>query len=190
MKTRLFLSALSALALLSGGCASAPPPPVPAPAAETFDLVDFREAEIARTAFDPQSGAFVTLLRVRETGRPSRLVPIIIGEREAQILHMKTAGEVTMRPMTHDLTVALLEKLGARLEFVVVEDMREGVFLARIVVRNAANTLLSLDSRASDAIILAVTAGKKVYVHREVVEKTGVVAPDEEEAPRAPPVSV
>ena len=180
MKTCHLCAVALVLAILVG-CATTESRP-PEPAEPQIDLALFTEAEVLNAGFDPQTGSHLMLLRTKGSRRAGTIVPIFVGDREAQALQMKISGQISMRPMTHDLTVALLEKLNARIEYAVVEDMQEGVFLARIFFRDADNALLSLDSRASDAIILAVTAGRKVYIHHDVVKAAGIKAEDEPES--------
>ncbi len=151
-------------------------------AAKPLDMKNFLEAEAFEAGFDPRVGSYLMLLRTVGSRGAGVVVPIFVGDREAQTLRMKLQGELSMRPMTHDLTVAFVGKLNARIEYAAIEAMQEGVFLARIFFRDADGNLLSLDSRASDAIILAVTAGRKIYIHRDVVKAAGLQQEGAEES--------
>ncbi len=77
------------------------------------------------------------------------------------------------RPLTHDLIGYILKGLGIRLERVVINDVDEGTFFARIILRqeNELGTkLVEIDARPSDSMVLALQEKKPIYVARSVVE--------------------
>ena len=175
-----------AFALLAAGCQT-PPDAIEKeqepPAAAKPDATDqFIEAEAFDAGFDPRARTYLMLLRTVGSRRAGTIVPIFVGDREAQALRMRLEGELSMRPMTHDLTAGMIRKLGGHIEYASIDAMQEGVFLARIFFRDAEGNLHSLDSRASDAIILAVTAERKIYIHRDVVRETGIRPEDDKES--------
>src|SRR3712207_919803 len=110
-------------------------------------------------------------------------VPILIGPTEASAIATAQAGIVPPRPMTHDLLRNVLRTLGVELDRVEITDLTGGVFHAALVL----GTGVRVDSRASDAIALAVRTGSPVLCSAEVVAVAGVEAstkPAEQEMER------
>ncbi|MEG3613697.1 bifunctional nuclease family protein [Isoptericola haloaureus] len=101
-------------------------------------------------------------------------VPIVIGAREASAIAMAQAGVATPRPMTHDLLRDLLTAVGVELDQVEIVALDGGIFFAELVLSNGTR----LDSRASDAIALAVRTGSPVLCSAEVVAAAGVEVVD------------
>lgn len=110
----------------------------------------------------------------------ARVVPIVIGPREGAAIASAQAGLVPPRPQTHDLFVNTLTALGRSLTVVRIVDLVEGTFHAEIVLDND----VVVDSRASDAIALAVRAGCDVLCAEHVVEAAGVLIEEDEETER------
>lgn len=100
------------------------------------------------------------------------LVPILIGPNEASAIASAQAGIVPPRPMTHDLLRDVLAALGVTLVRVEITALTDGVFHAELVF----STGTRVDSRASDAIALAVRTGSPVLCSAEVVAIAGVEA--------------
>jgi bifunctional DNase/RNase len=101
-------------------------------------------------------------------------VPIVIGAREASAIAMAQAGVTTPRPMTHDLLRDLLGAVHVDLDRVEIVALDGGIFFAELVL----STGVRLDSRASDAIALAVRTGSPVLCSAEVVASAGVEVVD------------
>ncbi|WNB84312.1 bifunctional nuclease family protein [Cellulomonas sp. ATA003] len=97
-------------------------------------------------------------------------VPILIGPTEASAIATAQAGIVTPRPMTHDLLRDVLAAVGVGLTRVEITELTDGVFHAALVLGTGAR----VDSRASDAIALAVRTGSPVLCSAEVVAVAGV----------------
>lgn len=102
------------------------------------------------------------------------VVPIVIGPREASAIAMAQAGMPTPRPMTHDLLRDLLDAVDVSLERVEIIALENGIFFAELVLGNG----VRLDSRASDAIALAVRTGSPVMCSGEIVATAGVEVVD------------
>jgi|YNPMSStandDraft_1061717.scaffolds.fasta_scaffold00990_14 hypothetical protein len=100
-----------------------------------------------------------------------RRLPIIIGAFEAQAIALEMEGVTPPRPMTHDLIKNLLDQLGATLTEVVISDIIEGTFYAKLVFEDLG---IEIDCRPSDAIAIAVRVGCPIFVNAEVLEETGV----------------
>jgi bifunctional DNase/RNase len=109
---------------------------------------------------------------LKETLR-DRYLPIWIGPWEASAIAMKLQGLTPERPLTHDLFVATLEELGAHVERVVISDLADETFHARIIVERAGQTI-EVDARPSDALALAVRTGVSIYAAPEVLEQAAL----------------
>ena len=107
----------------------------------------------------------------------ARVVPIVIGPREGAAIASAQAGLVPPRPQTHDLFMNTLTALGRRVEEVRVVDLVDGTFHAELVLDGG----LVIDSRASDAIAMAVRAGCDVLCAEHVVDAAGVLIEEDEE---------
>jgi bifunctional DNase/RNase len=100
----------------------------------------------------------------------SRLLPIWIGIAEGQAIAIRFSGIVLPRPLTHDLLLSAVKQLGWSVARVVVCDIKENTFYARVAVTDGKKTEL-LDSRPSDAIAIAVRAGCPIFVDESVFER-------------------
>ncbi|HOK13982.1 MAG TPA: DUF151 domain-containing protein [Candidatus Kapabacteria bacterium] len=106
-----------------------------------------------------------------------RRLPIIIGAFEAQAIALEMEGVTPPRPMTHDLIKNILDQMGATLTEVIISDIVEGTFYAKLVFEDLG---IEIDSRPSDAIAIAVRVGCPIYVNAEVLQETGVSPQGEE----------
>ena len=97
----------------------------------------------------------------------NRLLPIWIGISEGQAIAIRFSGIVLPRPLTHDLLLSSITSLGWSVQKVVVSDIKDNTFYARIrVIKDGATQ--DLDSRPSDAIAVAVRAGCPIFVEEKV----------------------
>ena len=119
----------------------------------------------------------ILLLRERE-GR--RYLPIWIGTNEATAIALALEGVEPQRPLTHDLLKTVTESLGARVNRVVVTDLRDGTFFADLVMKQNGNEI-SVSSRPSDAIALAARTRSPVFASRAVLDEGGVEIRDEDQ---------
>ncbi len=124
--------------------------------------------EIKGLLMDPVSNMPVVILRDTEKGL---FLPIWVGIFEANAIALEMEKVSTPRPMTHDLLKNLLAELDAHVERVVINDLRENTFFARIHLTRKDSTL-SVDSRPSDAIALALRSHAEIFVEEEVLEKS------------------
>jgi bifunctional DNase/RNase len=113
---------------------------------------------------------------LREQGGPRRL-PIWIGATEGDALTVLLRGERLPRPLTIDLTLALLGALGASIERVVVTRLEEKTFYAVVAVQAAGETH-DVDARPSDALNLAARSGAPIFVDDAVLDEAGLVGDD------------
>ncbi|MDP9111617.1 MAG: bifunctional nuclease family protein [Candidatus Eremiobacteraeota bacterium] len=105
-----------------------------------------------------------------------RVLPILIGPFEATAIALALEGAPVPRPLTHDLMRTMLETLEARLEQVIIHDIRESTFFAKLMVRTNGD-LQEIDARPSDGIALALRMNAPIYVSDNIVLQEG--APDE-----------
>lgn len=99
-----------------------------------------------------------------------RTFPIVIGLFEATSIDRRVKGVEAPRPLTHDLLASVIENLGGELQDVLISELREHTYFARLRIRRDGE-LLEVDSRPSDAIALAVTANAPIYVAEEVLDE-------------------
>jgi len=100
----------------------------------------------------------------------TRTFPIVIGIAEACAIDRRLKGIQTLRPLTHELLASVIEQLGGQLEKIVINDLRDGTFYARLMVRQDGR-LREIDSRPSDAIALGVATEVPVYVEEHVLRE-------------------
>jgi hypothetical protein len=129
--------------------------------------------DILGLSTNPQSGGAYALI-LREVNGTRRL-PIIIGAAEAQSIALEMEGIKPPRPLTHDLMKNLITAFGAELQDIVIDDLRDGTFYAKLNIDNQ-----QIDSRPSDAIALAVRYGVQIFVSSVVMDEAAFV-PEEEE---------
>jgi len=99
----------------------------------------------------------------------SRSFPIVIGIYEALAIDRGVKGRKTERPLTHDLLMSVIDSLSATLQRVVVNDLRNSTFYAKLVLRQNGRTI-EVDSRPSDAIALAVQRDIPIFVAEKVLD--------------------
>ena len=106
-----------------------------------------------------------------------RAFPIVIGIWEAVAIDRNIKQKRTPRPMTHDLLENVILGLGAKLEKVIVNDLQDRTFYAKLILRRNGETF-EIDSRPSDAIALAVQMKATIYVEERVLEDLTPPTPD------------
>ena len=125
-----------------------------------------------------------------------RYLPIWIGATEADAIALKLQDVNVPRPLTHDLLETVIESLGAQVNHILVSDLSDDTFYAKIVLQQDGGDRREIDSRPSDAIALAVRTGAPIYAEDEVIDKAGVhldkesgkaVIPSDDEEEERPP---
>jgi bifunctional DNase/RNase len=102
-----------------------------------------------------------------------RYLPIWIGPSEADAIAVKLQGVNVPRPLTHDLLRSVIGSLGASVNSIIVSDLKNDTFFAKIVLTVDGGSL-EIDSRPSDALALAVRAEVPIYADESVLEKAGI----------------
>lgn len=122
-----------------------------------------------------QTGSFALVLG--EKGGNRRL-PIIIGMFEAQAIAIQIENITPNRPMTHDLFKSFAMHFKIEVKEIIISDLREGVFFAKIVCNHNGETL-EIDSRPSDAIAIGIRFDADIYTNEAVMEEAGIILSDE-----------
>ena len=123
------------------------------------------------------TGQHVVLLQPRDS---DKLLPIWIGSDQAHSIATRLAGIASERPLTHDLMTEMLSKLGVEMTRVVVKDLvdsgdGQGVFHGSIFLQTSADEI-EIDSRASDAIALALRCEAPILVAQNVLDRSAIAA--------------
>lgn len=113
----------------------------------------------------------VVILREKDS---DRYLPIWIGPAEADAIAVRLQDVNVVRPMTHDLLRNTIEQLGGRVVYILVNDVSNDTFFARIILDVQGNTM-EIDSRPSDAIALAVRVEVPIYAEELVLDRAGVL---------------
>ena len=103
-----------------------------------------------------------------------RYLPIWIGPAEADAIAVTLQGVAVPRPLTHDLLHSIIDALGASIDSIIVSDLKNDTFYARIIL-NVDGEQLEIDSRPSDALALAVRAETPIYAEEVVLDKAGIL---------------
>lgn len=123
------------------------------------------------------SSQHVVILREAER---ERYLPIWIGSWEAQSIAMKLQGVEAERPLTHDLLASILGDLGVSVRRVIVSDLADETYRARIILR-ADGDDHEIDARPSDAIALAVRVAAPIFATEAVLDRASVIPEMDEE---------
>ncbi len=141
------------------------------------------EMQLGGLGFDPKNMSPIVLLRDNEE---RNFLPIWIGMFEAAAIAMELQDFKPPRPMTHDLLTVLLDKLRARMQRVVINEIIDDTFYAIIEITQPGNSedIIKIDARPSDAIALAVRTHVPIFVSESVMMKAKMVnaEKDDEEA--------
>lgn len=121
------------------------------------------------------------ILLLREVEGDKRTLPIYIGGPEAHAIDLALSDTKTARPMTHDLVVNLLEQLNAKLERIVITELRQGTFYADLYLRDVADEVSTMSVRPSDAIAIAVRLDTPIFADESLVDEAGIEADEDED---------
>ncbi len=121
-----------------------------------------------KTVTVDQGGGFLVLLTDKDE---KKVLPISIGPFEAQAIALVLQGQVTPRPMTHDLLKSLCESMGGMLEKIIITDIRDSTFYAELYLQQKEETMV-IDSRPSDAIALALRCNATIFMTPRLIEFT------------------
>ncbi len=135
-----------------------------------------------------QSGAYALIL---EESEGKRRLPIIIGGFEAQAIAVELEKMTPTRPLTHDLFRSMAEAFDISVTEVIIYNLQEGVFYAKLICLRSDGVSAEIDSRTSDAIAVAVRFKCPIYTYEFILSTTGYTKETEEgEAPEKEAVEV
>jgi bifunctional DNase/RNase len=123
--------------------------------------------DLAQIVISETRDTQIIVLRERDGVRS---LPIVIGLTEALAIDRRVKGVQLQRPLTHDLLGNVIESLSAELEKIVINDLQDHTFYAKLVIRQTGE-LIEVDSRPSDAIALGVASEVPIYVEDHVLRE-------------------
>lgn len=132
---------------------------------------DFQKVRISGV-YMANSGEGITPIVFLDNEK-ERILPIYIGAAEAFSIQTALEKLPYPRPLTHDLLVSILEGFQSKIEKVLIDDLNDGVFFARIIVRKNGDEY-EFDARPSDSLALAIRTEAPVYVSSRVMESASV----------------
>jgi len=135
-----------------------------------------KNISVRSVRLDRLSGTPVVTLR--EDDQPRRQFEIFIGGPEAASIKSALDGETTPRPLTHDLYVHTIERLGLEIVRVVLTHVTEGTYFAEIIVRVTDDEVV-ISSRPSDALAIALRATCPIYASEDLLDMVGEIQEDE-----------
>ena len=128
------------------------------------------EVKIGALIMDPNSNTPIVVLKGVDS---ERILPIWVGAFEANAIALEIEKIVPQRPMTHDLLRNFIVEIGYTVERIVISDLRDNTFYAKIEMTDADGNAVLFDSRPSDAIALALRTDCPMFVEEEVFEISG-----------------
>ena len=99
-----------------------------------------------------------------------RVFPIVIGLNEAAAIERRLMGQEPLRPQTHELLASVIEHLGCTIDRVIINDLRDHTFFARLWLRRG-DEVVDIDARPSDAIALGVATDVPIFVEHHVLDE-------------------
>lgn len=124
-----------------------------------------------------QTGAYALILKEKSG---NRRLPIIIGGAEAQAIAIPLEKMTPSRPLTHDLFKSFLDSFDIILQEVVIYNLVEGIFFAKIICSQDSKNL-EIDARSSDAVALALRCEKPIYTHDFILSSAGIIIDEDDE---------
>ena len=128
------------------------------------------EVKVAHLGLDRTTNTPVVILQEKEG---ERVLPIWIGPAEASAIAMELAGVKFARPLTHDLLKQLIVGLGARLNRVLITQVKENTYYAELDVRRE-DHVIQIDARPSDSIAIALRLNAPIFTQEDLLELTSV----------------
>ncbi len=140
---------------------------------EINDPEELLEMKVDGLVFDPLTNTPIIILKDDES---EKTLPIWVGYPEATAIALEMESVTTPRPMTHDLIKQLLDHLDATVNHIVVNDLQNNTFFAVISIEGPSGPI-SVDSRPSDAIAVALRVGCPIFVAQGVIERAQTLKP-------------
>jgi len=127
------------------------------------------EVKVANVAIDVKSNMPVIILKEK---KGKKTLPIWVGLFEAQSIALALENVKLPRPLTHDLTKNIIEKLNGKVRRIVINDLKNNTYYARILMKKNSQGI-DIDSRPSDAIALALRFKVPIYIEESILNKVG-----------------
>ncbi len=140
------------------------------------------EMRVMGIAIDTASGSPIIVLNDKDN---RKALPIWIGSAEASAIIRKIENIKVVRPMTHDLIIDVIEKTGYQVDRVEINDVEKDTYFSTIFLVNEDGKVVTIDSRPSDAIAIAIRVDAPIFVSAKVLADGSVScdsAKDEEES--------
>jgi hypothetical protein len=128
--------------------------------------MDKIELSIIKIATTPSGNNAIALTLKEVDG--NRRIEIVIGAYEAQAIALELEGITPPRPMPHDLLKNVIDKFGATVSEIFINDLNDGIYYSLIIIDAMG---IEIDSRPSDAIALAVRFGCPIYIREDILEE-------------------
>ena len=116
-----------------------------------------------------------------------RTFPIVVGRPEAYAIERRLKGIEPPRPQTHDFLASIITHLGGTLSSIVIHELREGTFFAKVIIQQG-DVELVIDSRPSDAIALGIAQEIPIFVEESVLDEVEQDLVDQEEIEEDPEI--
>ena len=129
------------------------------------------QVELSKIIIDEKRQDQIIVLKEKNG---ERQLPIVIGFLEASSIKMKLSGVEPPRPMTHDLLVAVIQGLEAKLERLIIDKMVNNTFHAKLEFKTKDGQTKLVDARPSDGIALAVCTSAAIFVEEDVIKKAAI----------------
>ena len=129
------------------------------------------ELALSKIKIDETRNEQVIIFREKDG---ERYLPVVIGMAEVNAIKLKLSGVKPPRPLTHDLFVQIFEKLGTKLEKVVIDRLENNTFYAKLHLNRNGNGQVIIDARPSDSVAIAIRTGAPIYVNEDVIGQAGV----------------
>lgn len=141
------------------------------------------EMKVMGIALDTRTGSPIVVLHDKEN---RRALPIWIGSAEASSIIRKIENLSVTRPMTHDLVISIIEKVGYKISKVEINDVEKETYFATIFLENEDDgKIIEIDSRPSDAIAIAIRIDAPIYVTANVLSNGSVSTDSTKDAQEA-----
>lgn len=128
-------------------------------------------AVVALSNSESQPGSYALIL---EDSESQRRIPILLGAFEAQAIAIAMERMQPARPLTHDLMFTLIEILDGKVQEVLVYNLVEGIFYAKIILKKNGE-MIEVDARTSDAIALAVRCHAPIFTYDNIIKEAGII---------------
>ena len=122
-------------------------------------------ADIDKISYDPRSKGYSVLL---SSFQDDRYIEILISTKDAKQISLAKEGVNLPRPSSHDLLLDIINNFDVKLKKIIITDLKESTYYARLILYSSNLGEVSIDSRPSDAIVLSLKTGSPLYIHENL----------------------